>query len=124
MSNRIIAIPPEEIERQRAIADAFAARADRPETYYIVTYGCQMNAHDSEKLAGVLEAMGMHEAQDKTEADFVLHNTCCIRDNAERKALGNVTWLKEVGMQRPERILGECGSMLLDTGLAEKCFRA
>jgi len=123
MSNRIIAIPPEEIERQRAIADAFAARADRPETYYIVTYGCQMNAHDSEKLAGMLEAMGMHEVQDKTEADFVLHNTCCIRDNAERKALGNVTWLKEVRKQRPEMIIGVCGCMVQEPGMAEKLLR-
>ncbi|MBQ8136038.1 MAG: tRNA (N6-isopentenyl adenosine(37)-C2)-methylthiotransferase MiaB [Clostridia bacterium] len=123
MSNRIIAIPPEEIERQRAIADAFAARADRPETYYIVTYGCQMNAHDSEKLAGMLEAMGLHEAEDKTKADFVLHNTCCIRDNAERKALGNVTWLKEVRKQRPEMIIGVCGCMVQEPGMAEKLLR-
>ena len=96
MSDPIIRIPEEEIRRQQGFADAFAALPGRPETYYIVTYGCQMNAHDSEKLAGILESMGMRPAGDKREADLVMHNTCCIRDNAERKALGNVTWLKEV----------------------------
>ena len=123
MSNRIIIIPQEETERQRAIADAFAARADRPETYYIVTYGCQMNAHDSEKLAGILDSMGMRPADDRTQADFVLHNTCCIRDNAERKALGNVTWLKEVRKERPELLIGVCGCMVQEPGMAEKLLR-
>ncbi len=91
-----IRISPEEIAAQQQFAREFSALADRPQTYFIVTYGCQMNAHDSEKLSGMLEEMGLSPAARKEEADFVLHNTCCIRDNAERKALGNVTWLKEI----------------------------
>ena len=123
MSDPIIRIPEEEIRRQQGFADAFAALPGRPETYYIVTYGCQMNAHDSEKLAGILESMGMRPAGDKREADLVMHNTCCIRDNAERKALGNVTWLKEVRGERPQMLIGVCGCMVQEPGMAEKLLK-
>ena len=123
MKNDIIRIPEEEMQRQKGFADAFAALPRRPETYYIVTYGCQMNAHDSEKLAGILESMGMRPAADKREADLVLHNTCCIRDNAERKALGNVTWMKEVRKVRPELMIGVCGCMVQQPGMAEKLLK-
>ena len=52
--------------------------SERPRTYHIVTYGCQMNAHDSEKLAGILSGMGMAEAADRREADLVIFNTCLL----------------------------------------------
>ena len=121
--SEIIRISEEELDRQRAWSDAFAALPHRPETYYIVTYGCQMNAHDSEKIAGILESMGMRPASERTQADFVLHNTCCIRDNAERKALGNVTWLKEVRRDRPGMLIGVCGCMVQQPGMAAKLLR-
>ncbi len=54
-------------------------------TYWITTFGCQMNKADSERMAGILEAMGYHEAPAELEADLVLYNTCTIRDNAEQK---------------------------------------
>ena len=123
MSNNIIRIPPEELIRQRQAASRFRALTERPKTYYIVTYGCQMNAHDSEKLAGMLDSMGMQPAARKEEADFVLHNTCCIRDNAERKALGNVTWLKELRREKPGLLIGVCGCMVQEPGMAEKILR-
>ncbi|MBR1585968.1 MAG: tRNA (N6-isopentenyl adenosine(37)-C2)-methylthiotransferase MiaB [Clostridia bacterium] len=123
MREETIRISPEEMAQQQRFAREFAAREDRPQTYYIVTYGCQMNAHDSEKLAGMLEDMGLTAAPRKEEADFVLHNTCCIRDNAERKALGNVTWLKEVKKERPELMIGVCGCMVQEPGMADKLLR-
>ena len=123
MRKETILISPEEMAQQRAFAREFALRSDRPQTYFIVTYGCQMNAHDSEKLAGMLEEMGMTPAPSREEADFVLHNTCCIRDNAERKALGNVTWLKEIKKERPELLIGVCGCMVQEPGMAEKLLR-
>ncbi len=116
-------ITPEEMEAQRHFAREFQSLTDRPKTYHIVTYGCQMNAHDSEKLAGMLEDMGLTAAPTREEADFVLHNTCCIRDNAERKALGNVTWLKEIKKERPEMLIGVCGCMVQEPGMAEKILR-
>ena len=84
-----------QMEEQRQWMAQVRAMENRPQTYHIITYGCQMNAHDSEKLAGMLEEMGLRCAPTREEADFVLFNTCCVRDNAERRALGNVTWLKE-----------------------------
>jgi len=70
-------------------------------SYVIRTFGCQMNEHDSERIAGLLEADGMERAADPAEADVVILNTCCIRENADNKlygALGNLKVLKE---QRP-----------------------
>jgi len=96
---------------------------DRPQSFHIVTYGCQMNAHDSEKLTGMLLQMGMTEADDRRNADFVLFNTCCVRDNAERRALGNVTWLKELRKEKPNLIIGVCGCMVQQPQMAERILR-
>ena len=78
-----LVVSQEEMDKQRQCAarvrEGFPGR-----TYKIVTYGCQMNAHDSENLAGMLEEMGFAPAADEGEADLLLFNTCCIRDNAER----------------------------------------
>ena len=71
----------------------------------------------------MLRDMGMEEASDRTEADFVLFNTCCVRDNAERRALGNVTWLKEIKKQRPDLIIAVCGCMVQEPGMAEKILK-
>lgn len=91
--------------------------------YHIVTYGCQMNAHDSETIAGMLEQMGMTEAAAREDADFVLYNTCCVRENAERRALGNVGWLKELKKVKPELIVGVCGCMVQQDGMAQKLIK-
>ena len=123
MREEIKRIPEEELARQQDYMRRVRFHPDRPKTYYIVTYGCQMNAHDSEKLAGMLEEMGLTAAPTREEADFVLHNTCCIRDNAERKALGNVTWLKEIKKERPQMLIGVCGCMVQEPGMAEKILR-
>ena len=116
-------ITPEELAEQRQYAAMVSAMANRPASYHVVTYGCQMNAHDSEKLAGMLREMGMAEAQDRTEADFVIFNTCCVRDNAERRALGNVTWLKEIRKKNPKLIIAVCGCMIQQPGMAEKILK-
>ena len=56
--------------------------------YYIETYGCQMNEHDSEKIAGLLQAVGYQKAEQMQQADLILFNTCCVRDHAEKKPPG------------------------------------
>ena len=91
--------------------------------YHIVTYGCQMNAHDSEKIAGMLERMGMCQAAERDEADLVLYNTCCVRENAERRALGNVGWLKELKNVKPELMIVVCGCMVQQQGMAQKLMK-
>lgn len=118
-----IELPAEEIAHQKALMHEFAAIEDRPHTYCVVTYGCQMNAHDSEKLAGMLDEMGMTEAESRETADFVIFNTCCVRDNAQRRALGNVTWLKELKKTRPEMMVAVCGCMMQQKGMGEQILR-
>ena len=61
-------------------------------TYYVETYGCQMNAHDSERLTGLLEAEGMVPATDSSHADVVVFNTCAVRENADNKLYGNLSF--------------------------------
>ncbi len=112
-----------EQEEQKRFTAEVRHHPGRPGTYSIVTYGCQMNAHDSEKIAGMLEDMGMEAAENREQADFVIFNTCCIRDNAERKALGNVTWLKEIKKSRPEMMIAVCGCMVQEPGMAEKLLK-
>ena len=118
-----IELPAEEIAHQKALMREFAAIENRPHTYCVVTYGCQMNAHDSEKLAGMLQEMGMTEAESRETADFVIFNTCCVRDNAQRRALGNVTWLKELKKTRPEMMVAVCGCMMQQKGMGEQILR-
>ena len=116
-------VSAEERERQRKYAEEIREMPDRPRSYHVVTYGCQMNAHDSEKIAGMLEEMGMTPAPVREEADFVIFNTCCVRENAERRALGNVTWLKEVRKTHPRMVIAVCGCMIQQPGMAEKILK-
>jgi len=110
------------LEQEKAIQSILSMQ-DRPQSFHIVTYGCQMNAHDSEKLTGMLLQMGMQEAGDRRDADLVLFNTCCVRDNAERRALGNVTWLKELKKEKPSLIIGVCGCMVQQPQMAERILK-
>ncbi|MBQ8149902.1 MAG: tRNA (N6-isopentenyl adenosine(37)-C2)-methylthiotransferase MiaB [Clostridia bacterium] len=108
---------------QAAAMKAVAEHPRRPASYHIVTYGCQMNAHDSEKLSGMLSGMGMTEADDRLNADLVIFNTCCVRDNAERRALGNVNWLKELRKDKPNLIIAVCGCMVQQPEMAERILK-
>ena len=118
-----VKVTEKQLEEQRQFMREVRALPQRPRSYFVVTYGCQMNAHDSEILAGMLRDMGMEEAPDRESADFVLFNTCCVRDNAERRALGNVTWLKEVRKRNPNLVIGVCGCMIQQPGMAEKIMK-
>ncbi|NLJ84029.1 MAG: tRNA (N6-isopentenyl adenosine(37)-C2)-methylthiotransferase MiaB [Halanaerobiaceae bacterium] len=80
--------------------------------YFIITYGCQMNEHDSEKLAGMLEGIDYQKAGQVEEADIILLNTCTIRENAELKVFGKVGELKRLKENNPELIIGVGGCMM------------
>lgn len=110
-------------QAQEAAILRFHTLENHPQSYHIVTYGCQMNAHDSEKLAGLLTEMGLQEAPTREEADLVLFNTCCVREHAEQRALGNVTWLKELRRDKPNLIIGVCGCMVQKPQMAEKILK-
>jgi tRNA-2-methylthio-N6-dimethylallyladenosine synthase len=70
--------------------------------FYVRTYGCQMNEHDSERIAGVLAADGLEPTDDLEQADVVVLNTCCIRENADNKLYGHLGDLKALKAQRPD----------------------
>lgn len=74
--------------------------------------GCQMNAHDSEKLEGMLDEMGYERTQEETEADFIIYNTCCVRENAELKVYGKLGWLKHYKKENPDAVVALCGCMM------------
>ena len=80
--------------------------------YFIVTHGCQMNEHDSERIAAILEERGDRPADHIEEADLILFNTCLVRQNAEEKVCGQVGALKKWHREKPGRILGVGGCMM------------
>ena len=84
--------------------------------YHIVTYGCQMNVHESEKMAGILHNLGYTETQEKEDADVILFNTCCIRENAENHAFGNIGALKKLKKQKPNLLIAVGGCMTQEKG--------
>ncbi len=86
------------------------------EKYYIVTYGCQMNVHESEKIAGILRRLGYEETQEKEDADIIVFNTCCIRENAENHAFGNIGALKKMKKAKPNLLIAVGGCMTQEKG--------
>lgn len=84
--------------------------------YYIVTYGCQMNVHESEKIAGLLRSSGCDAAKSEEEADIIVFNTCCIRENAENHAFGNIGALKKLKRQKKDLIIAVGGCMTQEKG--------
>ena len=77
--------------------------------YIIITYGCQMNVHESEKLAYICEELGYLPTENREEADLIIFNTCAIREGAEDRVFGNVGALKKLKKRRPDIIIAVCG---------------
>lgn len=90
------------------------------EFYYIYTYGCQMNVHESEKIAGMLEELGYKETKDVQQASIFVFNTCCIRKAAEQKAEGNIGALKQLKKKNPNIIIAVGGCMTQQENRAEE----
>ncbi|MBS5937563.1 tRNA (N6-isopentenyl adenosine(37)-C2)-methylthiotransferase MiaB [Clostridium sp.] len=88
--------------------------------YFIETWGCQMNEEDSEKLSGMLKSIGYSKSTDIKDADIIIFNTCCVRENAENKVFGNLGELKHLKKKKPELIVAVCGCMMQQEGMADK----
>ena len=86
---------------------------------FVVNMGCQMNARDSEKLAGILENMG-YEKGDSEEADFVIYNTCTVRENANNKVYGRLGYLHGFKKKNPHMKIALCGCMMQEREVVEK----
>lgn len=91
--------------------------------YHIVTYGCQMNVHDSEKIAGMLTELGYSPCDSMEEADIVVFNTCCIRENAENHAYGNIGMLKKLKAKKRDMIIAVGGCMPQQIGKADNLHK-
>ena len=87
--------------------------------YHIITYGCQMNLHESEKLAGILSSRGFAPCNESEDADIIVFNTCCIRENAEKRAEGNIGALKQLKKRNKNLIIAVGGCMTQQKGRAE-----
>ncbi len=87
--------------------------------YHIVTYGCQMNVHESEKIAGILSGMGYSECGEPEKADIIVFNTCCIRENAENHAYGNIGMLKKLKRDKKDMIIAVGGCLPQQMNKAE-----
>jgi tRNA-2-methylthio-N6-dimethylallyladenosine synthase len=79
--------------------------------YHLKTYGCQGNLADSERIAGILEAMGFSETLNEMEADLILFNTCAIRENAENRVFGELGRIQKIKKEKPDLVIGVCGCM-------------
>ncbi|HMK98420.1 MAG TPA: MiaB/RimO family radical SAM methylthiotransferase [Acidimicrobiales bacterium] len=87
-----------------------------PRRYFVRTFGCQMNEHDSERLAGLLESQGMVAAQGADDADVVIFNTCCIRENADNRLYGNLGQLRAMKQSRPDMQIAVGGCLAQKDG--------
>ena len=79
--------------------------------YHVITYGCQANVRDGEVISGILEKMGYSYTEAFSQADIIILNTCAIRDNAEKKVLGEIGFLQSYKRKNPNIIIGLCGCM-------------
>lgn len=87
--------------------------------YYIMTFGCQMNEHDSEIMAGLMEEMGYSETDKRSEASIILINTCSIRENADKRFFGSLGQLKRLRRENPDLIVAVCGCMMQQDHIIE-----
>lgn len=107
------------IEKARAYVTQLADRLGRKPTCCVTTFGCQMNARDSEKLAGILEQTGYELISDE-DADFVIYNTCTVRDNANQRVYGRLGHLNSLKKKNPHKKIALCGCMMQEPSVIEK----
>jgi len=100
------------IKKIKEINNIEFSKSEKQKLYTLVTYGCQMNSHDSEKISGMLTEMGFKETNDENLADVIVYNTCCVRENAENKIYGNLGFLKGLKAKNKDLKIVLCGCMM------------
>ena len=105
--------------RARKLIEKRAAEAGRELTFRVETFGCQMNARDSEKIVGILESVGYREAGSE-DADFLVYNTCTVRDNADQRVFGRLGRAGHLKKNRPGMKIAVCGCMVQEKSNVEK----
>ena len=109
----------EYIEKARQYVAQKEKEAGRKLTCCVHTFGCQMNARDSEKLLGILTDIGYVETEDE-HADFVIYNTCTVRENANNKVYGRLGYLSNFKKKNPHMMIALCGCMMQEPTVVEK----
>ena len=103
--------------------DSSLKNLGKGKTYFVKTYGCQMNEHDSENIRALLEEMSFKPSEILEEADVILFNTCAIRENAHNKVFGYLGRMKHLKEERPNIILGLCGCMAQEESVVDEIKR-
>ena len=107
-----VTVSEEQLQNQFTYIDAVASLIrDKRLRAYTHTFGCQQNEADTERIRGMLHEMGYEMTDDVNEADFILFNTCAVREHAEDRAFGNIGALSHLKKRRPEVIIALCGCM-------------
>lgn len=115
-----VALQNEYIERASAYVAALEQKLGRKPLSCVTTFGCQMNARDSEKLSGILQQVGYALTENEEEADFVIYNTCTVRDNANQRVYGRLGFLNSLKKKKPHMKIALCGCMMQEPSVIEK----
>ncbi len=107
------------IEELHVRLEEKVAQTGKRPTYKVVNFGCQMNAKDAEKLSGILKKIGYEESETE-DADFVLYNTCTVRENANLKVYGRLGHLKTLKKKNPDMLIALCGCMMQEADVVTK----
>ncbi len=107
------------ITKARTLVARMEQEAGRKMTFCVNTFGCQMNARDSEKLCGILSAVGYQESESE-DSDFVIYNTCTVRENANNKVYGRLGYLHGYKKKNPHMMIALCGCMMQEEKVVEK----
>lgn len=108
------------IQKCKQYVDQIKKERGAAPTVAVVTFGCQMNARDSEKLTGILEEIGYVPIDQEEKADFVIYNTCTVRENANQRVYGRLGQLNRVKRRNPHMLIGLCGCMMQEPHVVEK----
>ncbi len=123
MKREEVIVSQQEIQEQitytEQIRAIYRSEGKKPKAL-VETYGCQQNENDSERICGMLEKMGFSFTAEREEADFILFNTCAVREGAEMRVLGNVGALKHLKARKPDLVIGICGCMMQQAHMAQK----
>ena len=108
------------MQKAHDLVEEISKKAGRKLSFCVTTFGCQMNARDSEKLTGILEEIGYVEEADEEKADFVIYNTCTVRENANKRVYGRLGQLSRIKKANPYMMIGLCGCMMQEEHVVAK----
>ena len=115
-----LSLQKEYMRKAASYVDGLAEQLGRRPLCCVTTFGCQMNARDSEKLAGILMQIGYEPAENEADADFVIYNTCTVRDNANQRVYGRLGFLNSIKKKKPHLKIALCGCMMQEAAVIEK----